>query len=591
MQKREQGQGFTGMKQLVSALIMVIAALWGGAVAAQSVFVQVEAQPTLSRAQDRARAYAAALPDVNGFRMSTGWYAITLGPYDAQGANARMAALKARDAIPADAYLVRPGAYTQRFWPVGASALTAPATGAQPQPDTALPQQPVTPAELPDETRAQALRSEGQLSRQEKFNLQIALKWFGFYDGAIDAAFGPGTRSSMAAWQTGKGYEPTGVLTTRQRAELTGEYEAVIASLGLAPLRDEVAGIEVDMPQAMVAFDRYDPPFAHYTPINDSGVTVLLISQTGDENTLLGLYDIMQTLEIVPLNGERSRSSNRFTLTGGNDRITSYTLAELSDGAIKGFTLIWPAGDDTRRNVVLNTMRDSFAGIAGTVLPDTVGDGAMEQSLDLVSGLQIRQPQSSRSGFFVDGRGAVLTTAAAVQACGRITLDEVYEARVVASDDALGLTLLQPAEALAPADYARFQAGIPRLKSEIAVSGYSFEGMLGAPTLTYGTLADIKGLRGEQTIQRLALAATPGDAGGPVFDSSGSVLGMLLPAQDTGGKRLPDDVSFATDAPAIAEFLSNSGVAPAASDRDGPMSAEDLTRQAANLTVLVSCWE
>ena len=101
----------------------------------------------------------------------------------------------------------------------------------------------------------------------------------------------------------------------------------------------------------------------------------------------------------------------------------------------------------------------------------------------------------------------------------------------------------------------------------------------------------MKGLRGEETLKRLALNASPGDAGGPVFDSTGSVLGMLLPDVDPAGKRLPDGVSFATDALATAEFLSNNGYSAAASDNIGAMSAEDMTTQAGNLTVLVSCWE
>ena len=341
----------------------------------------------------------------------------------------------------------------------------------------------------------------------------------------------------------------------------------------------------------MVKFDRYEPPFAHYNATNDSNVKVLLISQTGDENTLLGLYDIMQTLEIVPLEGERTRKSNRFTLTGQNDKITSYTHAVLDDGSIKGFSLIWPTGDDQRREVVRKAMLDSFETVDGAVLPDSIGDGALEQSIDLVSGLQIRRPQSARSGFYIDGLGSVLTTLSVVQNCGRVTLDEIYEADLVASESNLGLALLRPKETLAPLDFARFQPGQPRLKSEVAVAGYSFEGMLGAPTMTFGTLSDVKGLRGEATMKRLALAASTGDAGGPVFDSTGSVLGMLLPKDDTSGKRLPADVSFATDSLAIAEFLSNSGIAAAASDNAGPMHPEDLTKQAVNLTVLVSCWE
>ncbi|MCP3969714.1 MAG: peptidoglycan-binding protein [Rhodobacteraceae bacterium] len=593
------------MKQGISALVLVLTGLWGSVALAQSLFVQIETHPNLASAQDQARQYAANLPDVNGFRLNSGWYAISLGPYDEAGAIARMNALKAQRAIPPDGFLVHRSAYSQQFYPVGSNALTAPAI-TTPAPEVAAPlsdaldealtgtlEQPavvLAPAVLPEETRREALQSESRLTRQEKFDLQIALKWFGFYNGRIDASFGPGTRGSMAAWQTSKGHEPNGVLTTRQRAELTGEYQAVLASLDLRSLRDETAGIEMDLPQAMVAFDRYDPPFAHFKPINGSGVTVLLISQTGDENTLLGLYDIMQTLEIVPLEGERKRKSNRFTLTGADDRITSYTHAVLDQGEIKGFTLIWPVEEDRRREVALKAMRDSFTPISGTVLPDAYGEGTLEQSIDLISGLQIRRPQSSRSGFYIDSRGTVLTTAAAVEGCSRITLDEIYEAQVAARDAELGLALLKPAESLAPMDYARFRAGVPRLKSEIAVAGYSFEGALGAPTLTFGTLADLKGLQGEETMTRLALAASPGDAGGPVLDTSGSVLGMLLPAGDLGGKRLPAEVSFATDSDAIATFLSGSGHLAAASDRIDPMSVEDLTRQAANLTVLVSCW-
>ena len=592
------------MKKLLSTLFILVSVVWTQAATAQTVFVQIEAHSNLPDAQVAAREYAGRLPDVNGFRFSTGWYVVAMGPYNLETAVSQLNQFKAQRAIPADSYLVDRNAYSNQFYPIGANTLAAPALTAPTQPaaettettettETAeatetTPTQPVT---QPEETRAEALRSESQLSRQGKFNLQIALKWFGFYNGAIDAAFGPGTRNSMAAWQTSKGYDPTGVLTTRQRSELTGAYEAVIDSIGLATLLDDRAGIELDIPQAMVAFDRHEPPFAHYNAINDSGVRVLLISQTGDENTLLGLYDIMQTLKIVPLEGERKRSSNRFTLTGENASIKSYTHAVLNGGEIKGFTLIWPAGEDKRFDVTLAAMRDSFSPIKGVVLPDNIGDGALEQSLDLVSGLEIRRPSASRSGFYVNGEGAVLTSAAAVQGCARITLDEVYDAQITARDEALGLALLTPSEPLSPIDYARFQPGVPRLQSEIAVSGYSFEGMLGAPTMTFGTLADVKGLRGEQTMKRLALNASPGDAGGPVFDASGSVMGMLLPEDTSSGKQLPPEVSFATDSLAIAEFLSNNGVAASASDRDGAMSPEDMTRQAGNLTVLVSCWD
>ncbi len=588
------------MRQAVIAVLAAVLAAWAAIAQAQATWVQIEAHATLEVAQDRARDFSERLKDVNGFRLRSGWYAVALGPYDENGAISRLQFLRSQRAIPGDSFLAESSDYTRQFWPIGANALNAPppqsdAGGRESQaaadPDAASEALPAVAVEEPQETRREALRSEARLNRQERADLQVALQWFGFYQGQIDAAFGAGTRNSMADWQQSKGYETTGVLTTRQRAELLAEYGTVLASLGLETVRDERAGIEVRMPAAMVEFDRYDPPFAHYTEKDGSGVSVLLISQAGDEATLMGLYDIMQTLEIVPLEGDRQRSANRFTLTGRNETISSYTHAMLEDGAVKGFTLIWPADDDPRREVALKAMRDSFSNIDGTVLPDTLGDGPLEQSLDLVSGLQIRRPDMSRSGFYIDARGHVLTTADAVQGCTRITLDETYEATVVAEDAGLGLALLRPATDLAPINFARFQAGVPRLQSEVAVSGYSFEGMLSAPTLTFGTLADVRGLRGEETLKRLALAATPGDAGGPVFDTSGSVLGMLLPIEEVDGKRLPEDVSFAADSLAIAEFLSQSGNTPAASEGRRSLSPEDLTLLAAEMTVLVSCWK
>jgi hypothetical protein len=123
----------------------------------------------------------------------------------------------------------------------------------------------------------------------------------------------------------------------------------------------------------------------------------------------------------------------------------------------------------------------------------------------------------------------------------------------------------------------------------VAVSGFSYEGVLGAPTLTFGKLSDIKGLQGERELKRLALNALPGDAGGPVFDDGGAVMGMLLPNTD-GTRKLPDDVSFAMDSETIRAVLQEAGISVADPIPAGPVAPEDLTEQAQGMTVLVSCW-
>jgi S1-C subfamily serine protease len=190
----------------------------------------------------------------------------------------------------------------------------------------------------------------------------------------------------------------------------------------------------------------------------------------------------------------------------------------------------------------------------------------------------------------VSGDGKVVTSAEAVAACSRVTLNDSVEARVTASDTGLGVALLSPAEALVPIRFASLQSGTPRLNTDIAVAGFPFGDALSQPALTYGRLTDLRGLRGEEEVKRLALDAEAGDTGGPVFDTTGSVLGVLLPRSADGARQLPPDVSFAADAGALATFLSENGVTPAASDAVEPVAPEDLTVLAADMTVLVSCW-
>ena len=562
----------------------------------QLAWVQVEAQPTLAQAQASARRYAAQLQDVNGFSIGGGWYAIALGPYTPEDAAEVLAIYRADRLIPRDSYIARTSDYRQQFWPVGANILarlaqTQPEPGPEPE-EVATAPEPETVAEpepeIADETLREARDGERLLSRAERAELQVMLNWAGFYDGAIDASFGRGTRNSMADWQAANNFEPTGVLTTRQRAELARQYNAVLEGLALEYVRDEATGIEMKIPTGVLAFSKYEPPFAHFGPTADIDAKVLLISQEGNADTLAGLYDIMQTLAIVPETGPRKLDGAAFTLIGEGALTISHTQARLEDGQIKGFTLVWPAGDEERRSRLLGEMQASFARIDGVL--DPAAGSTEDQSIDLISGLEIRRPKLTRSGFFTDKNGTVITTLDVVQSCRRITIDQDHDATVTASDAALGVAILQPKDSLSPVSVASFQNQVPRLNSAVAVAGYSYGGILGAPTLTFGQLADLRGLNGEKTLKRLALAPLEGDAGGPVIDAGGAVLGMLLP-KPKEGRQLPDNVSFAAGSQALQKLLTDTGITSAATSDLAQVSPEALTSKAADITVLVSCWE
>ena len=554
-------------------------------------WVQVEAQPSLTVTQQRAQFYARDLQDVNGFSLGGGWYAVALGPYTQADAQTVLNVYRSEGLIPIDSFLTESSTFRSQFWPVGTNLLDLPAQ-VQPQLGTNEPVASITTPEPEpepiDETPRQARASEAELTKEERQQLQSWLKWAGFYNSAIDGAFGRGTRGSMAAWQADNGFEGTGILTTMQRAKLRGQYFAVLEGMDLRLVSNSDAGIDIQLPMGVLSKPTTEFPFVQYDASGDVAAKVLLISQAGDQNTLFGLYDIMQTLEIVPLTGERARKDKSFVLTGQNSKIVSHTEVTLKDGNIKGFTLVWPVADEERRTRILGEMQASFARTEG-VLDPAAGSNA-EQSVDLLSGLDVRKPKMSRSGFFVDGSGTVVTTAEAVMSCTRITLENDYLAEVVMIDEARGVAILRPVAKLAPMQVASLRGGDARLQSDVAVSGYSYEGVLGAPTMTFGTLADVKGLNGQPNLKRLAMNALPGDAGGPVLDSEGTGMGMLLPKVAQNGQTLPADVSFALGSDAIASLLSENGLEANVAQGDGAQAPEDLTRLGSDMTVLVSCW-
>ena len=573
----------------------------GPAQAQDRVWVQIEAHQSLAAAEQRVRAYSQLVENVNGFRATTGLYAVALGPYEPDLGALVLQQLLSQGLIPRDAFLEDGDLYATQFFPVGANVLQGDAAVSTEAAVDAAEAEPVVeevveevvveepqPVEIPDETPQEARQSEAQLTREQRDQLQIALQWFGFYTGGIDGAFGPGTRASMQAYQTDRGLEPTGILTTRQRAQLLGEYNGELSALGMQNVLDQRAGIQIDLPMAMVGFDSYNFPFAQYQEINDSGVRVMLISQPGDRATLFGLYEIMQTLDIVPLEGERQRQGDSFLLTGQSADLRSHTEARLVGGAVKGFTLIWEPSADDQIARVLPMMQASFQAVTGALDPAAVPEG-LDESADMVSGLTVRSPDMVRTGFYVDAQGTVLTTTEVIGQCEQILIDNAYPATVAYRDDALGMAVLRPEQALAPLGFAQMSGAPARLRSDIAVAGYPFGGALSAASTTFGRLADLRGVNGEETIQRLDVATADTEAGGPVLDVAGTVIGMVLPGT-VEGRTLPEEVTLALRSDQMVGLLQEAGISITLAQPAGALNRENLSREAADMTVRVSCW-
>lgn len=576
----------------VWGLVVALLAALGFAAAASAqdrAWIQVEAHPSVTDTVERAEAYAAVFADVTAYRTGTGWHAIVLGPYEPAEAAGKLAELRRENLIPGDSYVVDGSAFGAQVWPTGAAAPAAEAPAeataepvAEPEPE---------PVVVADETPAEARASEALLLPEERMALQAALGWYGFYQGALDGAFGKGTRASMAAWQEANGYEPTGILTAMQRATLTANHQADQAEFGFQSVTEAEAGIEITLPLSLVAFQGYEPPFVRFVEKDGSGLQIMLISEPGGTEALHGLYDILQTLEVVPATGERGRTDDSFDISAQSDSVESYAHAETRDGMVKGYLVVWKPTDAERMGRILPVLKSSFRMVGGKALDPGLVPMEDAARAGMLAGLDVRRPLLSRSGFYVDGAGAVLTTAEAVAQCGRVTLDHDTDAEVKLVDAASGLAVLVPKAPLAPRAVAGFAAATPRPGTEMAVAGYSYEDKLPAPVLTFGVFEEAQGLAGEPGIARISAPVLAGDAGGPVLDPTGAVVGMLLPAGGPAGKVLPAGVSFIATAASIGTLLTGAGIAPATATGAAPASPDALNAAGLGMTVLVSCWE
>jgi S1-C subfamily serine protease len=585
------------MRYDLGLCIAIWMALIAGASVAQDMrWIQIEAQPSLLEAETRARIYAQEFPDTQAHSIGSGWYAITLGPLPEDQADLRMSQLRARAAIPRDSFLATGANYRQRIYPIGPTptavtpAQTAKADVVQEEAaqvsvsetvESAAPEPSIT---VPDETLSEARASEGLLSSEEKMDLQRYLQWAGYYNSTIDASIGRGTRRAMAAWQTDNGYEDTGVLTTAQRQRLRAQYFAIFDGLGLETHRDLEAGISIDLPKEVVAFDAYAAPLAHFkSQETSSPAHVFLISAAGNHGDLAAIYGVLPTLSIVPMNIEKSLNKDRFVITGAGTTTRTFITASHASGEIKGFGLIWPNQNEEQFDRLVAHMRKSFDTFSGTLDPSlsvAINDPETE------FGVAIRKPAFVKSAVFVSDQGHAITDTSDLEQCSALTIGGTYDAEIIARSET-GAGLLSPKSDFNPISYAKLGNAV-RKGDKTFLSSYPYGGRLGLASVTQATVAETSDLSGNTEKFRLDFLAEPGDFGGAILDQSGNLTGILV-SQDDTGRVLPKNVNFAAASDALASMMQSAGLR-LSSGKTQRLDDMALIASAQNILTPIECW-
>jgi S1-C subfamily serine protease len=88
----------------------------------------------------------------------------------------------------------------------------------------------------------------------------------------------------------------------------------------------------------------------------------------------------------------------------------------------------------------------------------------------------------------------------------------------------------------------------------------------------------------------LDAAVQPGNSGGPIYDSSGNIVGVVISQLNkrTFGS-LVENVNFGVKASTVRQFLVSSGLSSKKSERTEEKSTEQLAEIAQNQALMVMC--
>ena len=208
--------------------------------------------------------------------------------------------------------------------------------------------------------------------------------------------------------------------------------------------------------------------------------------------------------------------------------------------------------------------------------------------------INLRPRSAYGSGVVVSDAGDIVTNEHVINNCARIRVQPAgVNVKVVARDARNDLALLR-------ADGA---AGIPpvrlrgatrplRLGDAVVVIGYPLKGVLSSgAVVTEGIVNALTGLKDDTSAFQISATVQPGSSGGPIFDRSGNLVGIVRARLLSTAQANPQNVNFGIHLAAVTSFLEAQSVsyqtgAPAAK----PMETADLVERTRNSTVQVECY-
>jgi len=203
------------------------------------------------------------------------------------------------------------------------------------------------------------------------------------------------------------------------------------------------------------------------------------------------------------------------------------------------------------------------------------------------------------TGFVVSASGHIVTNNHVIEGCselkGNLTGEATMVLRVVSADTNNDLALLQAPSTATFKEFARIRDRPIRSGDSVVAIGFPFHGLLTSDfTVTTGIVSSLSGMRNDSRFLQISAPVQPGNSGGPLFDTTGQVVGVVTGKLDglrvaaaTGS--IPENINFAIKTGALRDFLDNSVVPYQTSEPKGELKTPEIAGNARAYTMLISC--
>lgn len=200
------------------------------------------------------------------------------------------------------------------------------------------------------------------------------------------------------------------------------------------------------------------------------------------------------------------------------------------------------------------------------------------------------------SGFIVSKQGYVLTNNHVVEGCKNLVTSEGNSLTVVDRRTSVDLALLKLD--VIPASVAVFRSGAPpKVGDTVFAFGFPLPYILSSEgNISTGIISATAGVNNNVQLVQISAPVQPGSSGGPLLDSSGHIIGVVVAKLDSlATARLtgdvPQNINFAVHWTEVKAFLDEEKIEYLHAPSSGQVEARLIADRARQFTVRIECTE